>query len=98
MTGVATLVPPTTTQPPAPLSYSATPVFGSATADTSVVIRFAQPGSCCQAGLGSYSEQPDPPPVQAVSAQPRVVLESRVSEVPPTEVTYGDDAGQLAVP
>src|SRR5487761_1133744 len=88
MTGDATLVPPTSTQPPAPLPYTATPVDGSATADTSATVRFWQPVSRCQAGLPSYAEQPDPVP-----CPPEAVLVSRVTVVPPTEVTSGEAAG-----
>src|SRR3954463_13979036 len=39
MIGEDALVPPKTSQPPAPLSYTATPVFGSATAETSAMAR-----------------------------------------------------------
>jgi hypothetical protein len=35
------------------LSYTATPVFGSATAETSATVRRAQPLSVCQDCLGS---------------------------------------------
>ncbi len=68
-------------------------MFGSATAETSASVRRAQPVSVCQDGLGSYGEQPEPvpsPPAllpQTVSVQPRE-LRRRVSEVPPTAVTY----------
>ena len=57
-----------------------TPWFGSATADMSATVRRWQAGSCCQAGLRSTLEQPEPvPPLpppggpQALSAQPRVL-------------------------
>ena len=65
---------------------------GSPTADTSATLRLAQSGSVWKAGLSSNSEQPLPAPFHAVSAQPRP-LPVRVSEVPPTAVTYFDDAG-----
>ena len=58
-----------------------------------VVIRFPHPESVCQAGLGSSIEQPDPDPVHTDSVQPRGTLAFRVSDVPPTEVTYGEVAG-----
>ena len=74
------------------MSYTETPVFGSATAETSATVRFAQPLSVCQLGLVSYAEHPDPAPDHAVSDHPRAVA-SRVSEVPPTAVTYRDAAG-----
>src|SRR5437868_5346230 len=99
------LVPPTTNQPPrfgTPIvyggvrfgvlyeSYTARPVPGSASAETSATLRRGQPASCCHAGLGSKSEHPLPDPLQAVSLKPRAVS-SAVSVVPPTAVTYGDD-------
>ena len=71
---------------------TATPVFGSATAETSASVRFAQPVSVCQLGLANTALQPLPAPLHAVSAQPRAVPE-RVRLVPPTAVTCGDDAG-----
>src|SRR6266700_4103321 len=70
----------------------ATPVFGSATADTSLLVRLAHPVSACQAGLGSSAEHPEPVPPHAVSAQPRAAADVR-SDVPPTAVTYWDAAG-----
>jgi hypothetical protein len=54
----------------------------------------AQPESFCHAGFGSNAEQPLPAPDHAVSLQPRALL-ADVSVVPPTPVTYCDDAGQL---
>src|SRR4051794_41313119 len=70
------------------VSYTATPVFGSATADTSATVRAAQDASCCHAGLAvSRAEQPEPAPDQAVSVQPRALV-AVLSEVPPTAVTY----------
>src|SRR6266702_350531 len=90
MIGDATLVPPNTCQ--LPCTNTATPVFGSATADTSATVRWAQPVSVWNAGFGSKAEQPLPAPDHAVSDQPRA-LESWNSDVPPTEVTKGDAAG-----
>ena len=50
--GEATLVPPYTAQPFAPVVwYTATPVFGSPTAETSASVRIEQPVSFCQLGL-----------------------------------------------
>src|SRR5260370_17967741 len=96
MIGVATLVPPAAFQPGqipaagAPTeSYTATGVPGSATAATSVSVRFRQaPGvvPACQAGLGSIDEQPDPVPLHAVWV-PRWVAVAPISVVPPTAVT-----------
>ncbi len=61
------------------------------------MVRFAQPESCCQEGLGSYAEQPLPAPEwpttpQADSVHPRV-LESDARLVPPTATTVGETAG-----
>ncbi len=80
--------------------------MGSATALTSATERPAQPVSGWNDGLGSTVEQPDPVAPQAgwpegevttafqtFSDQPRPVPGSRVSEVPPTEVTSGEEAG-----
>src|SRR5690348_7895193 len=95
MSGAATLVPPKTIQPEACRltgPKTDTPVAGSATAETSATVRLAQPGSDCQVGLAKTVLQPLPAPDQAVSVQPRVVgLSTRC--VPPTAVTFGDDAG-----
>jgi hypothetical protein len=69
-------------------------------------MRMAQPASVCQAGLGSYDEQPLPDPcvggllalfTQAVSFQPRVLV-ATFSWVPPTEVTYGEAEGYCTPP
>src|ERR1700759_3372925 len=90
MTGDATLVPPKTRH--APCTNTATPVFGSATADTSATDRFAQPVSVWNAGLVCCAEHPLPAPDHALSDQPRALLSgSRL--VPPTPVTFGDAAG-----
>src|SRR5215471_21539269 len=76
-----------------------TPGFGSATAETSATVRRLQAGSCCQAGLGSNFEQPEPvPPLplpggpQALSDQPRL-FDERARWVPPTAVTNRLAAG-----
>src|SRR5579859_3966200 len=99
MIGVATDVPPNTFQPPSLLneSYTATPVAGSASAETSATVRFLQPVSACQVGFGSKLAHPEPAPSradadQADSLQPRALL-AGTSDVPPTAVTYGDAAG-----
>src|SRR5215469_11179126 len=101
MIGDAALVPPNTFQPPAWESYVATPVAGSATAETSATVRLEQPVSSCQDGLGSYAEQPEPAPAMPLgvtvphhtdSVQPRELL-ALVRVVPPTAVTYCEAAG-----
>src|SRR5919202_3563404 len=84
MIGDDALFPPTVTQAPANRTF--TPVSGSATADTSATVRFAQPASVCQDGLGSKALQPLPAPDHADSVQPRAVDVARVSDVPPTAV------------
>ena len=70
-------------------SYTETPVFGSATAETSAT---ASPEhwvtEVCQDGLAFRVEQPLPAPLQAVSDQPRVLL-ALVRLVPPTPITSG---------
>ena len=54
MIGDATLVPPNTVQPPEPYeSYTATPVAGSATAETSAIVRLVQPVSVWNDGFVS---------------------------------------------
>src|ERR1700720_4094194 len=66
--GEEALVPPTSFHPPFPLevSYTARPVLGSASAETSLSIRLEQPGggpsAVCQDGAGSKAEQPEPVP------------------------------------
>src|SRR5205823_8850684 len=95
MIGAATLVPPNTSHPPGCrryVSYTATPVFGSATAATSVTVRREQPASVCQLGFEMYALQPLPAPLQTVSLKPRA-LASRLRVVPPTAVTNCDAAG-----
>src|SRR5215472_8727579 len=101
--GEEALVPPTSFHPPLPLvvSYTATPVAGSASAATSLSIRLEQPGrpsAVCQDGCGSTVEQPDPVPSEPVavfhtdSLQPRE-FEAVLRVVPPTETTFGEAAG-----
>ena len=93
MIGELRLVPPTTSHPSKPnVSYTASPVCGSATAATSATVRRSQSRSFCQPGLWMYAEQPLVEPAHAVSVQPRA-LPSRTSVVPPTEVTNCDEPG-----
>ncbi len=73
----------------------ATGVPGSATAETSVSVRFWQPPGTipdCQAGSGSRDEQPEPVPLHAVWV-PRLVAVAPISVVPPAAVTNWDAAG-----
>src|SRR5215469_7617630 len=102
--GEDALVPPTSFHPPSPLdvSYTATPVAGSASAATSLSIRLEQPAgrlsAACQDGFGSTVEQPDPVPSEpgevfhTDSVQPRE-FEAVLRLVPPTETTFGEAAG-----
>src|SRR5579871_6038668 len=101
--GEEALVPPTSFHPPLPLvvSYTATPVLGSASAATSLSIRLEQPdrpSAVCQDGWGSTVEQPDPVPslpgvvFHTDSVQPRA-FDAVLSRVPPTETTFGEVAG-----
>src|SRR5215467_5304543 len=98
MIGDATLVPPNTSQPLKPwnekLSKTATPVFGSASADASASARLAHPvlNDAWPDSAGFFVEQPLPAPDHAVSDQPRELV-ACTSEVPPTAVTKCDDAG-----
>src|ERR1700733_13036819 len=73
----------------------------AATADTAATVRPGQCRACCQAGLGTYAEQPLPEApgssFQTCSAQPRLVL-AVASSVPPTAVTLARLAGNLAAP
>src|SRR2546430_16438673 len=95
ISGAATLVPPNTNQAEL-LEFAgpktATPVLGSATAETSATVRREQPVSVCQDCFASYAEQPLPAPLQAVSVQPRPPV-VRLRVVPPTAVTYREAAG-----
>src|SRR5262245_44100146 len=104
MMGDETLVPPNTSHPWAPwnlkLSYTETPVLGSATAETSAVARSGQTPAtlallACQLGRGSKALQPLPAPLQTVSDHPRALARSLlgVRLVPPTAVTYCEAAG-----
>ncbi|MGW0770226.1 hypothetical protein [Streptomyces sp. NPDC002676] len=43
--------------------------------------------------MASYAEEPEPAPLQVVSVQP-CELGALLGEVPPTAVTYGEEAGQ----
>jgi len=90
MIGAEALVPPTVNHM-SPNS-TATPVFGSATAETSATVRRAQPVSVCHAGVGSKALQPLPAPLHADSVRPRAFA-AVVSDVPPTTVTRGEAAG-----
>src|SRR6266496_878711 len=95
MIGADTLVPPNWNHGPPEtpkVSNTATPVDGLATALTSATVRSEQPVSVCQVGFAYTLEQPLPAPDQAVSVQPRALVE-RVSVVPPTAVTCGEEAG-----
>ena len=83
---------PKTSQPDRPwirvVSYTATPVFGSATADTSATARFAHPVTAgfWPLRIALSVEQPEPAPLHADSDQPRL-FDAWVSDVPPTAVT-----------
>ena len=90
------LVPPRMIHPPSYVLYTASPVFGSATAETSATVRCPQPGSVCQLGLGLNALHPLPPSLQAPSTQPRAAVVDWTRLVPPTATTYCDDAGKLA--
>jgi len=95
MIGAPALVPPKTYHALAPVepgAYTATPVFGSATAATSPAVRLAQPLSTCHDGFAKTVLQPLPVPFHTVSLQPRELL-AEVRLVPPTATTCGDDAG-----
>ena len=88
-------MPPNTSQPeflPRAGPYTATPVLGSATAETSATVRLLQPVSVCQLGLLNTVLQPLPAPLQAVSVKPRAFV-AFLRLVPPTAVTCGDEAG-----
>src|SRR5262249_4902395 len=79
-----------------PWTYTATPVAGSATAETSDAVRIPQCVSFCHDGLAIHAEHPDPARFHAVSVQPRAAVEDFFSVVPPTAMTVDSDAGQLA--
>src|SRR5205085_465124 len=113
MIGAEALVPPNTAQPlPPNVRNTATPVAGSATADTSATVLRGHPGSCCHGGFGDCAEQPEPAPFHAVSLQPRglLALTSRIvqsgqtaeprstsSEISPAQPASGLGSG-LAAP
>src|SRR5689334_627578 len=94
--GLDALVPPTTIQPPAPALNTATPVLGSATADTSAAARrvHAAVGTAVfwNAGLASTRLHVLPAPRHTVSVQPRVAVD-RTRWVPPTAITCSDVLG-----
>src|SRR5690349_14495240 len=94
--GLEALVPPTTMKPPAPALNTATPVLGSATADTSDAARrlHAVVGTMVfwKAGLASTRLQVLPAPRHAVSVQPRAAVE-RTRCVPPTAITCSEVLG-----
>src|SRR5262245_38586239 len=98
MIGDEALVPPTTNQPDwfwnGVESKTATPVLGSATAETSATARRRQPVlAFAWPEIWAWKrEQPLPAPLHTVSLQPRL-LEAVVSVVPPTAVTNFDEAG-----
>ena len=103
MSGLLTLVPPTSVQPASGLENPAgslyesatdTGVCGLATAAMSSLVRCEQPVSVCHAGLGSKALQPLPVPPHAVSDHPRE-LAAWVRAVPPTAITYGEASGVL---
>src|SRR5262249_22255992 len=77
------------------VSYTAGPVAGSATAETSATDRILQPLSFWKLGFEKFALQPLPPLFHAPSAQPRAVPGDWVRLVPPTESTFGADAGKL---
>src|SRR5215475_10696476 len=85
------LVPPTVNHWPA--NSTATPVCGSATAETSATVRRGQPASVCHDCFASNALQPLPAPFHADSLHPRAVPDARFSDVPPTAVTNRDAAG-----
>src|SRR5215475_4553331 len=102
MIGVDALVPPTSIQPGAPnVSRTTTPVAGSATAATSFKVRLWQRfmSESCHDGLASPLEHPEAVPSVALvrqtdSAQPRPPARC-LRCVPPMEVTYCSDAGNV---
>src|SRR6266567_3492363 len=108
MIGVDALVPPTSTAPGTwKVSYTSTPVFGSASAAASFCVLVWQPlvkwtSTRCQDGLASKTEQPEAVPFlgllalvpQTDSVHPRPLLACR-SAVPPTDVTNCRSAGKL---
>ena len=99
MIGELALVPPTTIHPVPSLpkvSKTATPVFGSATAETSASMRLVHPVSVSKLGFAMNWLQPEPPSSHAVSVQPRVLELFFVRLVPPAATTNCDVAGNAA--
>src|SRR5262245_4658855 len=100
--GALALVPPMIIQPATPrkgtVSYTATPVFGSATADSSAVLRIGHCRSRCHAGLATNAEQPLPAPLHASSVQPRDPGPWCSRLVPPTAISLERRAGNWGVP
>src|SRR5882672_1878490 len=97
ISGAATLVPPNTWNADAVDDVganTATPVLGSATAETSASMRRAQPASCCQLGLANTVLQPLPAPLHTVSRG----VAPMWTEVPPIARTPGEVAGNCGPP
>src|SRR4051812_18845627 len=94
--GLDALVPPTTIQPPAPALNTATPVLGSATADTSDAARRVQAAvgtaGVWNAGLVITPLHELPAPRHTVSVQPRAALDF-TRWVPPTAITRDEVLG-----
>jgi len=70
---------------------TATPVDGSATADTSATVRLPQPGSVCHAGFGRYAEQPLPE--LAVNSNAQAAVARAAPEAPtmrPPQIAISD--------
>jgi hypothetical protein len=82
-------------KPPALALNAATPVLGSATAETSAVVRRAHAavGTTLLWKLGLASLPHEPHALQPVSVQPRFVVVAFLSEVPPTLITRCDVLG-----
>src|SRR5690349_9604413 len=98
--GVARLVPPICTHGVglgrSNGSYTATPVFGSASAATSGLVRWpflpAKPSFCWYGGIEDAALDPPPLPLQPVSLA-HLPLASMDRLVPPTDTTSGDADG-----
>src|SRR5262245_2419173 len=94
--GLEALVPPTTIQPPTPALNTATPVFGSATAEMSEAARREQAAvgtaGVWNAGLASTRLQVLPAPDHTVSVQPRAAVDF-TRWVPPTAITCSEVLG-----
>src|ERR1700760_2478750 len=101
MNGAPTLVPPNATQPFSAELKTATPTEESARNETSGIARPCVPqrsATFCQPGTPTMSLQPFPEPFQTASPQPRGLVGSAVRLVPPTAVTYGEEAGNWTWP